>query len=354
MKKISLIFAVLMLLAGCAPTVVSPKATLIESQDPGDYDILVPFNPSPIRYNHGIYLGTVDLMDIGSRLQEHAKKVFSVDKYRLAEGQILTITRVNNLLKRESSDIPEGLNPAKGSLFATGVGATTILDAVLVADIVEIDFYTGSASNPVLTGIALAVVFNQTLDVNGTQVTITNDKLSEYAQTVGRKLERYFRAIQGIENLDIYMGLYTTQKIDSTLPGHFFSEATFTAREGQFTPVDEEWVFFPSQTALDKDIPSSTAFNKLRTTLTTFTPESMGTVGEGLYVDDALDYLKITVSLQAKSYTEVYALTQTVVSLLSEFHHEKYDIIVKIESNFSTVALIELDKDDTLRVVITY
>lgn len=354
MKKITLSCFVLILLAGCAPTVISPKAAIIESEDPSDYDILVPFDASTTRYNHGIYLGSVDLMDIGSRLQEHTKAVFSVDDYSLAEGQVLTITRVNNLLRRESADNPEGLNPAKGSQFATGFGATTILDAVLVADIVEINFYTGTAANPVLSGIALAIVFNQSQEVNGVQVSITSAKLTEYAQTVGRKLERYLRAIQGIENLDIYMGLYTTQKIDSTLPGHFFSEATFTAREGQFSAVNEEWVFFPSQTALDKDIPSSTAFNKLRSTIATFTPESVGTVGEGLYVDKTLDYLKITVSIQAKTYTEVYALTQTVVSLLDEFHHEKYDIIVKIESNFSTVALIELDKNDTLRVIFTY
>jgi len=352
MKKILSVLLTLLLLAACAPAEKKETNTIIQSTDPADYDMLVPFDASPIRYNHGIYLGDVDLMDIGSRLQDHAKTAFPVAGNYLAEGQILTITRANNLLNREGTDNPYGLNPPKGSLFETGVGNTTILDAVLVADIMEIDFYSKTDQTQ-LSGIALAIVFNQTIDVNGTSVTITDAKLSDYAQTAGRKLERYLRTISGLENINIYMALYTTQKIDSTLPGHYFSQAIFTAREGQFSPLDEEWVFFPSASALSKDVQNSTVFNTLRSAIVAFTPESIGTVGEGLYIDGELSTLKITVNMQAKTYTEVYALAQTIVTLLDNFNHAKYDIIVKIESNFSTVALIHLNIDDTLTIVMT-
>ena len=354
MRKI--IFGIIMILAltACAAEEVVQKATVIESQDPGNYDILTPFDASPIRYNHGIYLGAIDLMDIGSRLQDHAKKVFSVKDYYLAEGQVLTITRVNNLLNRESTDNPYALNPPKGSQFETGLNGVNILDAVLVADIVEIDFYTGTITNPVLSGIGLALVFNQSIEVNGIPTAISDTKLSEYAQNAGRKLERYIRTLQGMETIDIYMTLYTTQKIDATLPGHFFSEAVFTSREGQFTAISEEWVFFPSPSALTKDAQNSSAFNTLRNAIVKFTPESIGTVGEGLYVNGELDHLKITVNMQAKTYTEVYALTQIVVTYLETFNHQKYDIIVTVESNFKTAALIKLTKDDQLSVIITY
>ena len=354
MKKKLIAVLMVILMSGCTPAKTENPSTVIKSSDPKNYDILVPFDASPIRYNHGIYLGDIDLLDVGSRLQDHSKAVFSVDDYYLAEGQILTLTRVNNLLKREETANPYGLNPPKGSEFDTGVNNVKILDAVLVADIMEIDFYTGPQSSPTLKGMSLAVVFNQTFDVNGVSVTISDDKLNEYAQTAGRKLERFIRTIPGMENIIIYMSLYTTQKIDSTLPGHFFSEATFTNREGQFEPIDEEWIFFPSATASTKDIQNSAAFDTLRQAIVDFTPESIGTVGEGLYENGSLSHLKIIVSMQAKTYTEVYALTQTIVGLLEGFNHEKYDIIVKIESNFDTVALIKLNQDDTLSVVITY
>ncbi len=354
MNKKILGLVLLLLLGACSAPEEVQKATIIESQDPKDYDILLPFDASPIRYNHGIYLGDVDLMDIGSRLQEHAKAVFNVNDFYLAEGQILTITRVNNLLRREATDNPYGLNPPKDSQFETGIGSVKILDAVLVADIIEIDFYKGTITNPILSGIGFAIVFNQTIEVDGLPVVISDEKLSEFAQTAGRKLERYIRTLQGMETIDIYMALYTTQKIDATLPGHFFSEATFTSREGQFTDITEEWIFFPSQSALSKDIQNSTSFNTLRNAIIKFTPESVGTVGEGLYVDNELDHLKITVNMQAKTYTEVYALTQTIIGLLDGFNHQKYDIIVKVTSNFETIALIKLTKDDQLSVIITY
>ncbi|KAF0224392.1 MAG: CamS sex pheromone family protein [Erysipelotrichaceae bacterium] len=352
MKKIGIILCLITLLGSCAAPIESPKATIIESKDPKDYDILVPFEASSIRYNHGIYTGVIDMLDIGLRLQEHAKKVFSVDEYHLAEGQILDIYRVNNLLKREGTDNPYGLNPPKGSQFETGIGNIKILDAVLVADIFEINFYKGSANNPVLSGIGFALVFNQSMEIDGVTTLISDEKLKEYALTAGRKLERYIRTIQGLETLNIYMALYSTEKIDATLPGHFFAEATFSAREGQFADLDEEWVFFPSQAALVKDIPNSTSFAKFRNTIVDFVPEAIGTIGEGLYVEGELSHLKITVNLQAKTYTEVYALTQTIISLLDEFNHTKYDIIVKVVSNFQTVVLIKLSIDDQLNVII--
>ncbi len=354
MKKTIWILTLVLLLGACKSAPIEEKASIVLSNDPKDYNILIPFVASPIRYNHGIYLGDIDLMDIGSRLQQHAKSVFSVDDYNLAEGQILSVTQVNTLLKRESTDNPYGLNPPKGSFFESGLDAKTILDAVLVADIFEIDFYKGTASSPVLGGIGFALVMNQSIDVNGVMTPISDENIKAYAQTAGRKLERYVRTIKGLENIEIYLALYSTEKIDATLPGHFFSEAIFTSREGQFSDLNEEWVFFPSSTALSKDIQNSTDFNALRNALIKFTPESIGTVGEGLYVDERLAHLKIIINMQAKTYQEVYALTQIVVKALNDFNHDKYDIIVKVESNFETVALIKLSIDDKLSVIITY
>lgn len=351
MKKLLVIILSILMMSGCTKAEPKDQPTILESSDPADYDVLVPFDASPIRYNHGIYLGETDLLDIGSRLQNNAKAAFSVSDYYLSEGQVLTITRANSLLKREATDNPYGLNPPKDSLFDSGVGTIKIQDAVLVADIMEIDFYA-KEDPTTLTGMGLAVVFNQTFDVNGTAVTVTDAKLKEYAETVGRKLERYIRTLQGYENITIYMALYTTQKIDATLPGHFFSQATFTAREGQFEAINEEWVFFPSQTALTKDVQTSSAFSDLRNAIVDFTPESFGTVGEGLYVDGSLRSLKITVTLQAKTYAEVYALTRLISDQLSSFNHENYDIIVRITSNFTTVALIKLTEADTLSVIL--
>lgn len=353
MKQWIVILSVVLMLAGCSPTSDEPQNEVISATNPGDYNILVPFDASPTRYNHGIYLGKVDLMDVGQRLIEKSKAVFAVNTHLLAEGNVLTLPRVNALLNRESTDNPYGLNPPKDSQFETGVGNLTIPDAILVADLLELNFYTGTANNSTLAGISIALVFNTSAVINGQTVTIANDKLYTYATTVGRKLERYLRGLPDLETVPIYIALYKTQKSDATLPGVYFGEATFTAREGQFAPLSEAWYLFPSQAALQNDVQTHTAFNAYRNAVIEFVPEAVGTVGQGYYDNGRLRNLNLTVQIQAKTYTEIYALTQLLADNLSLFTQNDLAITVKLKSVTDTVAMIERTRDNTVRVVMT-
>lgn len=352
MKRL-VILAMVLGLVSCTATQPEAKVEVLEAANPGDYAVMVPFDASPTRYNHGIYLGKVDLMDVGGRLVEKSKAVFEVETHVLAEGNILSLTRVNALLNREATDNPYGLNPPKGSVFESGVGNLTIPDAILVADLLEINFYTGVPSDPKLAGISIALVFNATLEVNGQAITITDEKLTDYATTAGRKLERYLRSLPDLETVPILIALYKTQKADATLPGIYFSQATFTAREGQFVDLNEEWVLFPSQAALQNDVQTSTAFNTYRNAVLAFVPESVGTVGQGFYEDGQLKTLNITVQIQAKTYTEIYALTQILADNLSLFTQTDLAITVKLKSVTDVVAMIERTRDNTIRVVMT-
>jgi protein involved in sex pheromone biosynthesis len=346
-------FILTIFLVSCTAAQPEAKVDVLEAANPGDYAVMVPFDAAPTRYNHGIYLGKVDLMDVGGRLVEKSKAVFDVETHVLAEGNILSLTRVNALLNREATDNPYGLNPPKGSEFDTGVGNLTIPDAILVADLLEINFYTGAPNNPQLSGISIALVFNATVDLDGQLITIADDKLVEYATTAGRKLERYLRSLPDLENIPILIALYKTQKADATLPGIYFSQATFTAREGQFEALNEAWYLFPSQAALQNDVQTSTAFNTYRNAVLAFVPESVGTVGQGFYEDGKLKTLNITVQIQAKTYTEIYALTQILADNLSFFTQADLAITVKLKSVTDTVAMIERTRDNTIRVVMT-
>mgnify|MGYP001810303606 CR=1 FL=1 len=154
MKRLTLLF-IAFVLVGCTAAQPEAKVEVLEAANPGDYAVMVPFDAAPTRYNHGIYLGKVDLMDVGGRLVEKSKAVFEVETHVLAEGNVLNLTRVNALLNREATDNPYGLNPPKGSEFDTGVGNLTLPDAILVADLLEINFYTGAPNNPQLSGICL-------------------------------------------------------------------------------------------------------------------------------------------------------------------------------------------------------
>lgn len=355
MKKL-IVSLSLILLASCANTTPNPnEGNLIESLTQGDYSVLIPFESSPIRSYHGTYLGKADFMEVGARLLTKTKSVFDPSTYFISEGQVLTPTLLGQLVKRESSDNPYGLNPPSGSSFQTGLNDVSVLDAVVVADIVETDFYTGSSSNPQLSGLAFAIVLNDQLtQVDGSLVPVDSNRLYEYASDMGRKLERFIRTLADKEDLPVYIALYSTESLDSFLPGKFIGEGSFDGRSGQFSQNSESWALFPSSAASSLDPLTDASFSSFRSKIVDFIPETIGVIGEARYVKNELDFLRLTLSIQAKTYTEVFALAQYTASLLDGFEKGNYGIIVKINSIDETLVLIERDRSGNLSLISTY
>jgi protein involved in sex pheromone biosynthesis len=117
--------------------------------------------------------------------------------------------------------------------------------------------------------------------------------------------------------------------------------------------LTEAWFLFPSQAALQNDVQTSTSFNAYRNAVIAFVPESVGTVGQGFYENGRLRTLNITVQIQAKSFTEIYALTQLLTDNLNMFTQNDLVITVKLKSVTDVVAMIERTRDNTVRVVMT-
>lgn len=355
MKKLLISLSIL-LLASCASSQTQPnEGNLIESLNQDDYAVLIPFESSPVRSYHGTYLGKADFMEVGARLLTKTKSVFDPKTYFISEGQVLTPSLLGQLVKRESSDNPYGLNPPSGSNFQTGINEVSVLDAVLVADVVETDFYTGSSMDPVLSGIAFAMVLNdQISQADGTLVPVDPQRLYEYASDMGRKLERFIRTLADMEDIPVYIALYSTESLDSYLPGKFIGEGTFDGRSGQFSQTSETWVMFPSSVASTLDPQTDASFSSFRSKIVDFIPETIGVIGEARYVNNDLDFLRLSLSIQAKTYTEVFALAQYTASLLEGFEKGNYGIIVKINSIDETLVLIERDRLGNLSLISPY
>ena len=358
-RKLIVILAVGLVLTGCTKKpVAEPTNIIIPAVEKGEYAIMIPFNSSDTRQYHGTYLGRADILEIGSRLEDKSKEHFPTKDNVLGDGQVLTLARLGTLVKRESTENPQGLNPPKGSQFPTGVNKITVLDAVVVADVIELNFYSGSASTPKLEGIAMAIVLNQNLSglENGAEVsrTVTDERLYAYGTDMGRKLEAYLRKIPDIENIPIYIALYSTSSADATLPGKFIADGFFTGRSGQFAKNVEEWVLFPSDVGDQLDSVTSSEMKSLRTALKEFIPETIAIVGQARYVDRKLNMLRINVIIQAKTYAEVHALTQYVGRLLENFSDKGATIVANIKNYNETIAVIKRDTGGKLTVIYTY
>ncbi len=349
MKKL-IILLTLILFSACTDIETEPANLILNAVNQGDYRIVIPFSASPTRQYHGTYLGRTDFLEIGARLEQKSKEHFSITTHLLAEGQVLDNNALGRLVRRESTENPYGLNPPSGSLFDVGSGIN-VEDAVVVADVVELNFFTGSSNNLKLAGISLAIVLNQTL--SGGEV-ITNERLYEYGASMGRKLDRYIRTLTDLEDIPLYIALYSTNRSDATLPGRYIGDGYFTARGGQFSLNQEQWVLFPSIEATSLDQSLSNQFNVFRSDVIRFIPESVGVIAEARYVDEVIHEMRITLTIQAKTYTEAHALTQFAASKIVDFSPNNFRILVRINAINETLALIERSPNNEISIISTY
>jgi protein involved in sex pheromone biosynthesis len=353
MKKV-IVFLSLILLSSCATDSTGDDPTIIERLDNNEYSMILPFVASEVRQYHGTYLGRADFLEIGSRLEDKSKEHFNVEDYYLSEGQVLTNTELSRLVRRESTENPYGLNPPSGSEFLVGTSNISVLDAVVVADVVEIDFYQQSGGEIKLAGMSFAIVLNQSLSSPDGLINVSDQVLYDYGSNMGRKLDRYIRSLSDMEDMPIYIALYVTNPSDAVLPGRYIADGYFTARGGQFNPNNEQWVLFPSTQASSMDAGLADKFNALKTRITEFIPESVGIVGEARYVDNQTNFLRLTLTIQAKTYSEIRGLTQFTIELLKDIDQRDFPIVVRINSISETLVLIQLFENDELNVIYTY
>lgn len=353
MKKV-IVFLILILLSSCTSDINGEDPTIIERLNNNDYSMILPFVASEVRQYHGTYLGRADFLEIGARLEDKSKEHFNVDDYYLSEGQVLTNNELTQLVRRESTDNPYGLNPPSGSEFLVGTSDIAVVDAVVVADVVEIDFYQQSGGETKLAGMSFAIVLNQSLSSADGLINVSDQVLYEYGSNMGRKLDRYIRSLNDMEDMPIYIALYVTNPSDAVLPGRYIADGYFTARGGQFSLNNEQWVLFPSAQATSIDAGLADKFNALKTRITEFIPESVGVVGEARYVDNQTDFLRLTLTIQAKTYSEIRGLTQFTIELLQDLDQRNFPIVVRINSISETLVLIQLSENDELNVIYTY
>ncbi|MFR5599750.1 MAG: CamS family sex pheromone protein, partial [Holdemania filiformis] len=75
-----------------------------------------------------------------------------------------------------------------------------------------------------------------------------------------------------------------------------------------------------------------------------FMPENVNIIGKARYTNDTADYLKITVTVQAKSYTEIYSLMQLLNELSANFSSTDMELIIEIKQLEETVMILHREK----------
>lgn len=331
-------------LSACAP-IDTPNNPINIVRQEGQYAMVDEFMPSPNRIYHGTNLPTHQALEVGSRLLALSKDHFSVEEYYLQEGTIITLPRLSNLVRRESPTNPTGLNPPSGSLFPSGTGID-IEDAVIVSNVLEVNFMQRRGNEFGLAGMAIAIVLNPNQSVGLNRVRITPERLFDYGSDMGRRLESFLRTLPGVGDIPIFITLYSLESVDAILPGGMIGSGLFLSRSGQFSKLDESWVIVPSSASNNVDPLMHSVLLQMRSNVQNLLPEAIGIFGRARVISGRVDALLIDVNTNIRTHTELMALTQLLLNEMRGFEERKIDIKVHVRNLNSTLVLIEKKAND--------
>lgn len=339
-SKLIGLLIIFLIITGCSKK--EPEGDLIiHSYDTSSYPVAIPFEPSKLRYFHHAR----NALDIGIHMIEHSKVHFATSKYILHEGSILKEygSDLLALVNRNSDSNPTGLNPSATTVFDIG-NNKTVEGPVIINDVFEINFREINQPNK-LAALTLALVVRSRInDDKGNLVTIDSEKLYAFATNAGRALASYFQGLPGVFDIPICILIYDDSSIDNGLPGSVIAEGLFTGRTGQFTPIEQSQAFVPTDLASSKDKQLYNQFVNLKRSLLGFLPENVSIIGKATYHQNQATKLKITITVMAKTYPEVYVLNEYLISLLKEFPEEVL-IIVEIKNYENTLIVLRKEAD---------
>lgn len=342
-KRISIILVVLLVLIGCSSKdpetdeETPPDQQVVQSAREGDYEMVYPFEPSPLRQIRAIGSREVESHEIGRRLLDKSKEHFSVNTYYVSEGQMLDESRYLDLLIFQSEDNPDGLM----TRYPEGldIDGVTLTNPVFVSDIFEYNFHRKSDENTI-DGISLALVLKryQVLDhETGIMHALSDDALYNIGQTLGLQLSAYMRSLENASNVPIYIGLYVqSSDIDKLpgnyLPGYFIGEAYSSDSSMSFNRNHEEWLLLSEARAQSLLPEIVSQFDQLKQKIVHFTgDESVGLIGKVFIADNNLELIRLEVNVPSKTFLETYGLGQYLSHEIEGLG--SFDVSVKVNIN---------------------
>lgn len=364
-KRIILVqsFIALVLLAGCIPALDNSDEEVIQDNEEATeetviipdfqiqdnyYRTLLPFKQSASR---GLIVNNLNTKyDIGEAeegLLRLSTQKFSPDDHFFQEGQYITEELALSWIRRESETNPEGLNPeAKEGMTDDEIAEKA---PIYLAHIVEQNFHVLTDDKKVrLNGISIGLALNSVYYArNGQEVAIPDKVLEEQGTLMGEEIVKRLRAIEGLENIPIMIGLFKQESKNTIMPGHYF--ATVVAEGGKgpsgWKKVDEQHVLFPSSGSEENYRDVNTSFQNFKQAIDNYFPSFVNVIGRGYYSNGTLRSLEIEIPIQFYGKSETIGFVQYVTGLLSK-HLPNVPTEVSITSINGPEALIVKEADD--------
>lgn len=383
-KRIIYCLCILLIVTGCAQKekeeVVQKDDEKEEEQTPSivpshqlskdTYQTVLPFRPSEARGLIGDQIANrLDIEEVEEGLRRHSKEVFDPKDYYYEDGQYLDEETIERWIGRKLSDsqlkeetkkqvdqleeaeqnpdeekikeeLQEGLNP---TIEDDGDKKAHEESPKYLSHIVEQNYLKKKGDNKVelegvSIGLALKSVYRYQTETGGPYYyeDISTEEMMEKGTEIAKKVIKRMRKIEGLEDVPIMIALYREEEQSSPVPGNFVAKTLVDKGEdelGKWEKLDEEYVLFPSDHAKDKYYEDAEVVSSFGKKIGEYFPNYVGTIGEGLYIDEELKRLTIEIPIQFYGKSEVIGFTQYAYGLVKEMFSDFYDLEIKVTSS---------------------
>lgn len=313
-----------------------------------DYRAAVPWQTSDTRGKHIGLLSDIDIrIQLEKGLMDLSKTYFSPTDHTYRTHMFLNYDELDatdgsrGLLGTLRDDNPNGLNPGSDEVFDTGNG--TVTGPLLVADLYELDFYSGDA----LDGISIGLAVMDAVTQNGERIPIGNDQMKSFLQVTAAKINSYLKErFNDIPSgLPVLVAAYqlNTDEMQSSKGGYIYSEF-FRGSQSEYHEVREDYLVVPSAAFSEKAPDCASTFLQYRSQLAAILPDTTYVTGQARFTNDTLSALTIQVSAYGKTAGEILAVMQSAQDGLSLFADTAVEYKVVFISNGEICALMQRAK----------
>lgn len=264
-------------------------------------------------------------------LMRLSQDYFSTDNHFIQEGQYLSEDLVKDWLQRESEDNPEGLNPPEGG--GDGDRVPNVLNSIL-----EFDFFTESEDGLQLSGISIGLALNS-VDYYQTEQfgswlsqEISSEEVLKQGQEAANKIVSRIRAIEGLEQIPIAIGLYEQSPQDDLSGGVYVAVGNSDNGSNvvdNWETLNENRIIYPLE---GTDSAEANAFANFQSEVETFFPNISGVTGRAHYIDNTLRSLSINIMTQFYGEGEIIAYTQFLKQSATTYLPGDLNIEIIVES----------------------
>ncbi|GKS80621.1 CamS family sex pheromone protein [Ligilactobacillus pabuli] len=284
----------------------------------------------------------MNLQSFESGLTTLSKKQFSPKKYVFQEGQLLGRDTVENWLDRVSKDNPTGLNPADN-----GKKEADERNPMYVQQIEEQDYMNDHNGKLSLGGLTIGIGMNrkdyyQKEQYGATYISdISKEEMVKQGRITAAKILSRLRKEKGVSNdTPILIAMFEQAPNDSLVGGSFYATAVSKSGNEISNWTDTNLASYTFPATATKSVPNDndeTSFEGFQNKIKNFFPNLAGVTAQGQYKNKTLQGMKVNITTQFYSQTEIMSFTQYVAQAARTYLPTGIPIDVTIKSADGTV-----------------